>query len=265
MSPPSAEKIYRLTRTGADALRNKGAAKVDQHQRKVLQLIQGDTHVDVIRGWLRHYPNEKIAEWLAQLEAAGLIRSTSADETHDLDFTSNFASPLAPDISLTETDAMRLAASTREAAAALAARGAYLSSDRLQNRVPLAKSAGEITVLIVEDDPDQAALAERRLGPAGYRVDKVGTMRGMIDYLRANPLPDVMLLDVGLPDGDGFDILVGIRRHRKLALLPVIMLTVLGDPKDIRKGLELGADGYIPKPYSRSMLADAISAVLRHA
>jgi CheY-like chemotaxis protein len=262
---PAGERIYRLTEAGAAALRKGAAAGLEQHQRKVLQLIQGDTHIDVIRGWLRHYPNEKLDQWLARLESAGLVRSAGADETHDLDFTGSFSGFQAPDVSLTDTDAMRLAAATREAAAALAARGAYLATDRLQNRAPSAKSAGEITVLIVEDDPDQAALAERRLGPAGYRVQTVGTMRGMIEYLRANPRPDVMLLDVGLPDGDGFDILVSIRRHPKLALLPVIMLTVLGEPKDIRKGLQLGADGYIPKPYSKTMLADAISAVLKHA
>jgi CheY-like chemotaxis protein len=260
----AAERIYRVTEAGATALR-KGAAGLEQHQRKVLQLIQGDTHLDVIRGWLRHYPNEKLDQWLAQLEAAGLVRSTTADETHDLDFTGSFSGFLAPDVSLTDTDAMRLAAATREAATALAARGAYLATDRLQNRAPIDKSAGEITVLIVEDDPDQAALAERRLGPAGYRIQTVGTLRDMIEYLRTHPRPDVVLLDVGLPDGDGFEILVGIRRHSKLALLPVIMLTVLGDPEDIRKGLTLGADGYIPKPYSKTMLADAISAVLKHA
>ena len=265
MSPLSAaERIYRLTEAGAAALR-KGAAGLEQHLRKVLQLIEGDTHADVIRGWLRHYSNEKLAGWLAQLEAAGLIRSTSADETHDLDFTAHFAAAQAPDVSLTETDAMRLAAGTREAAASLAARGAYLATDRLQNRAPSAKSAGEITVLIVEDDPYQAALAERRLGVAGYRMQSVGTRRDMVEYLRHNPRPDVVLLDVGLPDGDGFQILVGIRRHPKLSLLPVIMLTVLSDPEDIRKGLELGADGYITKPYSKTMLADSISAVLKHA
>lgn len=263
MSPPETGRIYRLTQAGASA-RGKGGGGLEQHLRKVLQVIQGDTHVDVIRGFLRHYPNEKLEEWLAQLEASGLVRSTTADETHDLDFTSSFTLASAPDVSLTDTDAMRFAEGTREAVASLAARGAYLSAERLQNRAPLAASASEISVLIVEDDPDQAALAERRLGLAGYRMRTVGTMRGMIDDLRSNPRPDVMLLDVGLPDGDGFQILVGIRRQPKLALLPVIMLTVLSDPKDIRKGLELGADGYITKPYSKSILAETISAVLKH-
>ena len=263
-APRGSNRIFRLTEAGAAALR-KDAAKLEPHQRKVLQLIQGDTHVDVIRGWLRQYPNEKLAEWLAQLEAAGLVRSASADETHDLDFTAHFASARAPDVSLTDTDAMRLDSDSRDAVAALGARGAYLSAERLRNRAPLAKRAAEISVLIVEDDPDQAALAERRLGLAGYRIRTVGTRREMIEDLRTNPVPDVVLLDVGLPDGDGFEILVGIRRHAKIALLPVIMLTVLSDAPDIRTGLELGADGYITKPYSKSLLADTIGAVLKHA
>jgi CheY-like chemotaxis protein len=257
-------RIYRLTEAGAAALR-KGGANLEHHQRKVLQLIQGDTHVDVIRGWLRHYSNEKLAEWLAQLEAAGLVRSASADETHDLDFTAHFASARAPDVSLTDTDAMRFETDARDAVSALGARGAYLSAERLENRTPLAMHAAEIEVLIVEDDPDQAALAERRLGLAGYRLRTVATRSDMIEDLRNHPLPDVVLLDVGLPDGDGFEILVGIRRHPRLALLPVIMLTVLSDPEDIRRGLELGADGYITKPYSKSILADTIGTVLKHA
>jgi len=265
MAPTRASnRIYRLTEAGAAALR-KDAPKLEQHQRKVLQLIQGDTHVDVIRGWLRHYPNEKLNGWLSQLEDAGLVRSTTADETHDLDFTDHFAIARAPDVSLTDTDAMRFETDTRDAGSALGARGAYLSAERLQNRAPLAKGAEEISVLIVEDDPDQAALAERRLGLAGYGMRTVGTRREMIEDLRANPMPDVVLLDVGLPDGDGFEILVGIRRHPKLALLPVVMLTVLSDPADIRKGLELGADGYITKPYSKTILADTIGTVLKHA
>jgi len=68
-----------------------------------------------------------------------------------------------------------------------------------------------------------------------------------------------------LPDGNGFDILARIRSHPKLALLPVVMLTALNEPDEVRWGLALGADGYVTKPYSKSILAETIGAVLRHA
>ncbi|MGW8269353.1 MAG: response regulator transcription factor, partial [Burkholderiales bacterium] len=110
----------------------------------------------------------------------------------------------------------------------------------------------------------QAALAERRLGLVGYKIRLAGTHRGFIDNLRANGVPDIVLLDVELPDGDGFDILAYMRRHQSLALLPVIMLTAKSEPDDVRKGLALGADGYVPKPYSKSLLSDAVRQVLMH-
>jgi len=68
-----------------------------------------------------------------------------------------------------------------------------------------------------------------------------------------------------LPDGDGFDMLAGMRRHPKFALIPVIMLTAKTGADDIRRGLSLGADAYVTKPYSKDVLADTIRQVLRHA
>ena len=262
-SLPGSGTIYFLTDAGIDALKSAGAA-LGRHHRRVLSVIDGDTHIDVICGWLRHYTNQQLTEWLGQLEKMGLLGTKSADASHDLDFTLEFPAVTTGDNVLTETEVMRIDAAALQAGIALKSRGAYLAEDRLKNRKPLKKLPGEITVLIVEDDPDQAALAERRLGLAGYKIRVAGTHRGFIDNLRAHGVPDVVFLDVELPDGDGFDILVYMRTHRSLALLPVIMLTAKNEPKDIRKGLLLGADGYIPKPYSKSLLSDALRQVLMH-
>jgi len=256
-------KIYFLTTAGAGALKSAGTV-LDKHHRRILQLISGDTHIDVICGWLRHYTNTQLTQWLEQLEKMGLVDTKTADETHDLDFTGEFPVVKPFEAGLTDTEVMRIDEATLEAGVALKSRGAYLADARLKNRVPLKKLPGEITVLIVEDDPDQAALAERRLGLAGYKIRVANTHRGFIDNLRRNGVPDVVFLDVELPDGDGFDILVYMRTHQSLALLPVIMLTAKTEPDDIRKGLRLGADGYIPKPYSKSLLSDVLRQVLMH-
>ena len=260
---PPTGKIYFLTEAGGSAVKSAGRA-LEKHHRRILQLIDGDTHVDVICGWLRHYSNEQLMRWLEQLEKMGLIGTKTADETHDLDFTGEFPAVLPIEAGLTDTEVMRVNDAALEAGVALKARGAYLAEERLKHRPPLSKLPAEITVLIVEDDPDQAALAERRLGLVGYKVRVAGTHRAFIDNLRTNGVPDIVLLDVELPDGDGFDILAYMRRHQSLALLPVIMLTAKSEPDDIRKGLALGADGYIPKPYSKSLLSDAVRQVLMH-
>jgi DNA-binding response OmpR family regulator len=67
-----------------------------------------------------------------------------------------------------------------------------------------------------------------------------------------------------LPDGDGFDILGKLRARPEFATLPIVLLTVKAELANIRKGLALGADGYITKPYSKNQLAEVIGRVLRH-
>ena len=159
----------------------------------------------------------------------------------------------------------QIANEARAAGEALHGRGAYLATARLENREPLAKEPSQITVLLVEDDPDQAALADLRISMAGYRVRLARSRRETLDDLATQAPADVVLLDVMLPDGDGFQILASMRRNAKFALVPVIMLTALNSAEDIRRGLDLGADGYITKPYSKNLLVDTIRQVLRLA
>jgi len=74
--------------------------------------------------------------------------------------------------------------------------------------------------------------------------------------------PDIVILDIGLPDIDGFQVL---RELRRFSQVPVIMLTVRGEDTDVAKGLELGADDYITKPFSHIELIARVQAVLRRA
>jgi len=260
----NAEKIYSLTGMGAK-VRSAPSGTLDKHFLRILSVVDGDTHIDVIRGWLRHYTNAQLSDWLSKLESAGLVKVRPATSIHNLDFTDEFPAVPRHEATLTDTDVVRVNVGTLAAGAVLKARGAYLSEERLRNRAPLAKTPAGIEVLVVEDDPDQAALAERRLGLSGYRVRVAETHRAFLAALQNHGVPDVVFLDVELPDGDGFDILVYIRCHPRLSLVPVIMLTAKGEPEHIRKGLILGADGYIPKPYSKSLLTDALRQVLKHA
>jgi DNA-binding response OmpR family regulator len=120
-------------------------------------------------------------------------------------------------------------------------------------------------VLIVEDDPDQLALADLRVSMAGYRVRVARDLRALRADLQSQPLPDLVLLDVQLPDRSGFEILEAMRRHPSLALLPVIMLTAMVGAEDVSRGLALGADGYITKPYSKTVITETIRQVLKQA
>ncbi len=257
------DRIYRRSATGDDALAS-GDVAVPSDYRRLLALIEGDTHSAVIRGSLRHYPDPLLVDWLAELEEIGYLSSEPAEITQDLDFTALLRSRPGARRGMQE-DKPRIEQQAQAAGKALEHQGVFLSPDRLKNRAPIAKKPGEIVVLIVEDDPDQAALADLRVSMGGYQVRLARDCKELVEEIRTRAPPNAVLLDILLPDGNGFDVLASMRRHPKLALLPVVMLTALAEPEDVRRGLALGADGYITKPYSKKILTDTIRSVLKHA
>jgi two-component system alkaline phosphatase synthesis response regulator PhoP len=115
------------------------------------------------------------------------------------------------------------------------------------------------TILIIEDEPNLARLARDYLDRAGFRAITAGTAREGRDRLKADR-PDFVVLDLGLPDGNGLDIL---REIRATTNLPVIILTARGDEVDRVVGLELGGDDYMVKPFSPNELVARVRAVLR--
>ena len=256
---------YRRTEAGDAALRSVDTA-IPVDYRRILCIVEGDTHTNVIRGRLRRYRDALIDAWLTELEELGFIETVRASAAYDLDF-----QPLADraasagDLIEFPDELQQIADEAKAAGAALHGKGAYLAAARLRNREPLAKEPSQIVVLLVEDDPDHAALADLRLSMAGYRVRLARNRSETLLDLAEQPAADVVLLDALLPDGDGFQILAGMRRHAKFALVPVIMLTALDSAEDIRRGLDLGADGYITKPYSKDVLVETIRQVLRLA
>ncbi len=123
----------------------------------------------------------------------------------------------------------------------------------------MAKKADSKLILIVDDEARMRRFMQMNLDLEGYRVIEAGNGLEAIDRVREN-LPDLVLLDVMMPEMDGFE---ALRIIRETATVPVIMLTVRNDESDKVKGLELGADDYVTKPFSPRELASRIKAVLR--
>jgi len=121
---------------------------------------------------------------------------------------------------------------------------------------------GSVRVLIVEDEDSIAALIERALHGAGCRTLRAASRDEIVRALQAKPLPHLVLLDVLMPDANGFDILNRIRQHPETQNLPVVMLTALGERKDVARGLALGATGYVTKPVLPSTLLEVVEAVI---
>jgi DNA-binding response OmpR family regulator len=118
------------------------------------------------------------------------------------------------------------------------------------------------SILVVEDDPDIAALIAHFLQKAGHEVKRLTSGTGVIAQLRAAPA-DLVILDLMLPGMDGLLVCQAMRADSATAAIPIIMLTARGDEADRIAGLELGADDYVTKPFSPKELVARVAARLR--
>jgi DNA-binding response OmpR family regulator len=114
-------------------------------------------------------------------------------------------------------------------------------------------------VLFVDDEPKIVQLGRDYLERAGFKVEVARDGRQALAAIRASR-PDLIVLDLGLPDQDGLDV---TRQVRKDSNVPIIMLTARGEETDKLVGLELGADDYMVKPFSPKELVARVRAVLR--
>jgi two-component system phosphate regulon response regulator PhoB len=117
-------------------------------------------------------------------------------------------------------------------------------------------------ITVVEDDADIAEVLKIHLTRDGFAVDVFSRGDSALAAIRSKP-PDVVLLDLMLPGLDGLELCRALKRDPSTASLPMIMLTAKGEETDRIVGLELGADDYIPKPFSPREVSLRIRSVLR--
>jgi CheY-like chemotaxis protein len=181
-----------------------------------------------------------------------------SNEDDDLDFTRP-AKPTPP------PPPERMASARKEATVSkpeLTRTGFYVAMAKRPATPVIARNGSRHTVLVIEDDTDMAKLVGEILSKAGF-LSRFARNRAEINNdFNKQGLPDLVLLDVSLPDTDGFAILQRIRGNQKLAKMPVVMMTGKSEVADIAKGLSLGADGYVTKPFKISGLVSAVNTVL---
>jgi two-component system OmpR family response regulator len=124
------------------------------------------------------------------------------------------------------------------------------------------KDGTRFSVLVVEDDATLLKLLGEVFGKAGFGVRFARNRTELQEQLNAKPQPDVALLDLTLPDMDGFEVLERMRAHPALEKLPVIIMTGKSQAHHMTRGLSLGADGYITKPFRMSAMVAAVNTVL---
>ena len=119
----------------------------------------------------------------------------------------------------------------------------------------------EKTVLIIEDEEDAAELFAEMMRVSGYRVIKTSRSTPAIGMMTAEK-PDVVLLDIMMPEISGLDILRQMRRDPALANIPVVVITAKGMPADIKNGMEAGAFTYLTKPVGYLDLKEAVERAI---
>jgi two-component system phosphate regulon response regulator PhoB/two-component system alkaline phosphatase synthesis response regulator PhoP len=120
----------------------------------------------------------------------------------------------------------------------------------------------ELKIAVVDDEPDILELVAINLGKAGFVTSKYEEAQPLLDSIKRE-LPDLIILDLMLPDADGFEVCKKLRANSQYKNIPIIMLTAKGDEMDRILGLEFGADDYVVKPFSPRELVARVKAVLR--
>jgi two-component system, OmpR family, KDP operon response regulator KdpE len=116
-------------------------------------------------------------------------------------------------------------------------------------------------ILIVDDEPAIRRLLRTSLGAEGFRTEECENGRDTLARLRGTPAPDLVVLDLGLPDIEGLDL---VREIRSFAAVPIVVLSAREDERGKVAALELGADDYVTKPFGMAELIARIRTGLRH-
>ena len=196
---------------------------------------------------------------LGRLVQDGLIEIVK-DQAGSLDFVDFFETKGA-----VQPSVAAIAKAKKEAAATtllLQQQGYFVRIVRRAKFRRKPEDAGMLSVLVVEDEASLANLLKHVLTNEGFNVRTAKNRDEILAGLRQPPRPDLVLLDVVLPDVDGFLVLQKIRQHPGLKNVPVVMLTAKATRDAVLKGLAGGADGYITKPFEIDVLVKAVNVVL---
>jgi two-component system OmpR family response regulator len=140
--------------------------------------------------------------------------------------------------------------------------GYFVRIAKRARTLPKITDRSALSVLVVEDEPLLARFLKQYLSFDGFDVRLAANRGEVVAAFREPPVPHLVLLDVMLPDVDGFDILAKIRQHPALEEVPVIMMTAKATREAVLKGLAGGAHGYITKPFEADAMLKAVKTVL---
>jgi CheY-like chemotaxis protein len=250
--------VFVPTEAGEAQVRG-GATELPREALALLVQMDGKATVGDLEQKTPDLASAALRDLLRSMLAAGLIRAPTISETDGLDFSAFFAAAGSGEETLV---AVRSSAAKEAETGApqLAKDGYYVSIARKAVTAGSPRRGGKWIALAIEDDPDMALLVRKLLEEAGFEVRTAANRDQAVAALRE--MPDLVLLDVMLPDVNGFDILKRMKAHPALKAVPVIMLTAEAKRESVMRGIAGGADGYITKPFERERLLAGVRAVL---
>ena len=237
--------VYAVTNKGDAELSGIGTS-LTPAELKLLVLIDGKRSVEQLMQGAQNLSESAVKEALQKLARAGIIGPASELVSAGLDFGFGEAS----------------ADESRAGLEALKREGYFVRIARRAAEPRKVDPKKKLNVLVVEDDPQLAKLLKMYLQMENMVATVAGNRDEILAALRKPPPPDLILLDVVLPDADGFEVLTKVREVEALKTVPVIMATGKTSREAVLNGLRRGADGYITKPYDVDVLLKAAKTVL---
>ncbi|HVY04547.1 MAG TPA: response regulator [Burkholderiales bacterium] len=250
--------VYALTDKGNEQLREAGT-RLSQQELGLLVRLDGRAALGQIAAGMQTTATA-LSPLIGKFLHDGLIDVARVGDSDMIEFdamfsTGSFASP----------SAMAMSDAEREASAgeaALKRNGYYARIARSSGRERKLAEGEKLVAVVVEDEPYLAKFIAQYLALERF-VPRIAANRDeIVAALRKPPVPDIVLLDVTLPDVDGFNVLAKIRQHPVLKSVPVVMLTAHATREAVLKGLAGGADGYITKPVEPDTLIEAVKTVI---
>ncbi len=226
---------------------------------ELLVLVDGRATVAQIARSARARPIETVKEELGKLLAADLVARAGQAGASDMIEPGDFFSVTVP-LELSPVPAA--GPEVAKGVASLQEKGYYVRIARRPGEERERPAGRKPLALIVEDDAHLAKLLQTCFKLEGFATRLAANREQIVAAFRDPAAPELVLLDVMLPDVDGFDVLWRMRQHPALKAVPVIMLTGKATREAVLKGLLGGADGYITKPFDVEVLMSAVKTVL---
>ncbi len=248
--------LLSLTDEGERALKEPGTT-LARSELKALLLVDGMSTAAKVLKRTKSGERPKLRDTLADLMQRGYLRIAEGLPGGMIDPGDFFT--LKPGKTVTPG---KEAQAEADVTTSLLRRNGYCVNIARRRAEPSSARGQSLTVLIVDDDPDIGSLLRKYLKLESIETRMASSPEAFVEALRKPPLPDLVLLDVGLPGVDGFHVLERMRQHPVLKSLPVIMLTATATREAVLKGLMLGADGHITKPFKIHALVRGVKAVL---